>query len=348
MSKRNRLKSNKGNERKHAVLSLSSYDPVVVEIPIIEVTDTMVEEEMRNTALKFPDFKHVSGRTVQEKDHVLISMTTTHEGEEVENLSYEQRRIAVSDKYIPEGLKANLINMSVGETKTIEYKADSGEFDEKGNPLFIKVSSLVILHEIQEERSPEVTDEWVKKWIPGAQTVDEFRERVTRQLEGKAHAYNEEMKYSSCTAALAQRLEGSISDDLFEQGIAAAQQSFEDFLKQSHLTREEYLQRNGLDENQLSVQFMMQGRQMIAEGIALEAMADHLELEANDDDINAVFGSDLSPLQVQNMRDAYERADKTEELIRMARCGKALEHVVSSALISRKKLTGSMNPFETA
>jgi trigger factor len=316
----------------------------MIEIPTIEITDEDIEEQMKKTAESFPEFRKVEDRAIALDDTLLLSIETFDGAADCgipsNPLSKKNQRVSLQDEYLPISLRGKLLDMKVGETSTVVYQTSGSQIDKNDEPAIIEVTSTVTIHEIQEPFIPEITDEWVAKFIPGANSIPEFRARVKRQMEGKAQAYFEEMKYAQCATALAARLEGGIPDELFERGIASAKQEFEAMLKQNDITKERFMKRQGITEEQLTFQFMARGRQMIAEGMALEAMADHLQLTVDEDDINAVFG-DVTPQQASNMRATYERAGKTKELHRMAYCGKALEYVVAHAKITPKRLTGN-------
>lgn len=347
MSKRNRIK-NSGNRKpikNSSSITLSSYDDVVLEIPFIEISDAQVLEQMEETARSFPEYRAVDAREIQPQDHLMVTMKTSDGSYPVSNLTYENHLLDLSDIYMPVGLREHLMTMKVGETKTVSYEAPGPQIDKSEEAVLIPVESVITLHEIQEPYIPEITDEWVATYIPGADTVEEFRMRVKRQMENKAKTYYEEMKYSQCAAVLASRLEGRIPDELFEQGMNSSKREFETMLKQTGLTREQYLQRQGMSEEELTFQFMSKGRQMISEGMALEAMADYLELEVEDEDIDAIFAG-ATEQQIVNMRKSYEATGRGEELRRMAYCGKALEYVVAHAKVTKKRLTGSMNPLD--
>lgn len=348
MSKRNRIKNNRERDSRKGrpSLSLSSYDPVTIEIPFVEITEEEIDEQIRATAAMFPDYVPITDRSAQPQDYLLVSMTSSTEDGPLENLSYQRQRIALADEHIPPFLKEELMKAAPGDTRTVDYDAPTGEGSGSGGIEQVRVRSTFTVHEVLRENEPEITDAWVETYIPGARTVEEFRERVRKQMEGKANAYYEEMKYTQCASALAARLEGGISDDLFEQGISAARQELETSLKKRGISKEEYLKKQGLSEEQLSIQLMMKGRQMIAEGMALEAMAEHLELRIDDADIRAVFGRGVTEQQAENMRASYEKAGKLNELYRMAACGKALEHVVAHAQVTHTKPHDTtLNPF---
>lgn len=326
---------------------LSSYDPVEVTVPRIVFPDDVIEDQITQLAQRMKAMQPVEPRPLRPDDRIYIDMTTVDEaGERFENLC-GKRHVNLSDGFIPQGFKDGLMELEVGKEKSFEYDAPTPDNDADGNAITIPVQATVTLLEIQEERVPEITDEWVKKSVPGADTVEELRKNVREQMEAKAGAYTRSALYELCSTALAARLEGGIPDAEFERGILAAQQEFDAQVKKEKTTKELYLKAHGMNEDQLSVQLMAQGRSMVAQGRALEAMARHLGLTVTDEDIEASFG-EVTPAQARNLRQAYEDSGRGAELKRMALCGKALDHVVKTAKITYRDmpqtLAGSAQP----
>ncbi len=339
MSKGSRLRREKANEEAFGgpVPALSSYDPVEVTVPRIVFPDEVIEDQIKQLARRMKSMQPVEPRPLRPDDRIFIDMTTVdEEGVELENLC-GTRRVSLSDEFIPKGFKEGLMGLAVGEAATFEYDAPTPENDDEGNPVEMRVTATVTLLEIQEERVPEITDEWVKASVPGADTVDELRKNVRDQMETKAGAYTRSALYDLCAQQLATRLEGGIPDEEFERGIVAAQQDFNAMVEKSQMTKEAYLASCGMNEDQLSVQLMAQGRMMIAQGRALEAMARHLGLTVADEDIERSFG-EVTPAQAREYRRAYEEAGRGAELKRMALCGKALDHVVKTAKITYRDM----------
>ena len=339
MSKGARLRKEKANESVFGGPApvLSSYDPVEVTVPRIIFSDEVIENEITQLAQRMKSLQATDPRPLRQDDRIYIDMTTVDEsGERLENLC-GKRHVSLSDSFIPQGFKDGLMGLEVGKEKSFEYDAPTPENDAEGNAITIPVKATVTLLEIQEERVPEITDDWVKKSVPGAETVEELRKNVREQMETKAGAYTRSALYEICAAELATRLEGGIPDEEFERGIIAAQQEFEAQVKKEKTTKELYLKAHGMNENQLNVQLMAQGRSMVAQGRALEAMARHLGLSVTDADIEASFG-EVTPAQARNLRQAYEDAGRGGELKRMALCGKALDHVVKTAKITYRDM----------
>ena len=321
---------------------LSSYDPVEVTVPRIVFPDEVIEDQIAQLAQRMKAMQPIEPRPLRPSDRIYIDMTTVdEEGERLENLC-GKRHVNLKDEFIPQGFKDGLMGLEVGKEQTFEYDAPTPENDAEGNAITIRVRATVTLLEIQEERVPEITDEWVKKSVPGAETVEELRNNVREQMEAKAGAFSRSALYEMCAAELSTRLEGGIPDAEFERGILAAQQEFDAQVKKEKMTKEQYLAAHGMNENQLSVQLMAQGRAMVSQGRALEAMARHLGLTVTDEDIEASFG-EVTPAQARNLRQAYEDAGRGAELKRMALCGKALDHVVKTAKITYRDMPQTLN-----
>ena len=315
---------------------LSSYGPVEVTVPKITFPEDTIDEQIAQLAQQMTIYVKAEDREIRPDDQLYIAMETVQDGAPLENLSGE-RHISLADSFMPDGFKDQVAAMKVGETKTFDYDAPTAENDAEGNAITAKVTSTVTVLEIQEEAVPEVTDEWVKKSIPGANSIEELRRNVRTQMESKAAGYSRSALYEQCAAELASRLTTRIPDDVFERGIQQAHSQFLEQLKQQNIEEPAYLLREGITKDQLNMQLMIQGREIVAEGMALEAMANHLHLKVTDKDIDASFGN-VSPAQAAQMRKAYEEKGLMPELRRMALCGKALDSVVANAKISYREL----------
>ena len=344
MGKKARLRKERadGSIFEGSAPTLTSYDPVEVTVPRIVFPKEVIEGQIEDLAKRMKTMKATDPRPLRPDDRIYIEMTTVdEEGVILENLC-GKRHVNLSDDFIPRGFKDGLMGLEVGQEQTFEYDAPTPENDAEGNAITMPVSATVTLLEIQEEVVPEITDEWVKSSVPGANSVEELRENVRKQMETKSGAYSRSALYELCAAELATRLEGGIPDEEFERGILAAQQEFNAQVQKEKTTKEEYLAAHGMTEEQLSVQLMAQARSMVSQGRALEAMARHLGLTITDDDINASFG-EVTPAQARNFRKAYEDAGKGDELKRMALCGKALDHVVKTAKITYRDMEQTLD-----
>jgi len=297
----------------------------------------VIEDQIAQLARRMKSPQAVEARPLRPDDRIYIDMATQDvRGERLENLC-GKRHVNLSDEFIPSGFRDGLLGLEVGKQRTLEYDAPTVESDDEGNPITMRVVATVTLLEIQEERVPEVTDEWVRTSVPSAETVEGLRKLVRKQMEAKAGAFTRSSLYELCAQELSSRLEGGIPDEEFERGIMAARREFDERIKKKKTTKELYLAAHGMTEESLNVQLMARGRAMAAQGRALEAMARHLGLAVSDEDIEASFGK-VSPARARSLRKAYENAGRGVELKRMALCGKALDHVVKTARVTYRDM----------
>lgn len=71
------------------------------------------------------------------------------------------------------------------------FSVDGPDLDPQGNETSMTVDTTVTVLEIQEEKIPEITDEWLAKHLPVFKSVADLRADIASKLEaetGKAYA----------------------------------------------------------------------------------------------------------------------------------------------------------------
>ncbi|MDR2492251.1 MAG: hypothetical protein LBD25_02150 [Coriobacteriales bacterium] len=177
---------------------------------------------------------------------------------------------------------------------------------------------------------PEITDEWLAQNVPEVESLEHFRELLREQgNRAKTHKL-EDMKPYLTVTELAKRFEGAIPDDLFEYTHNDMMRNVTAALMQQKMTMAEYLKQLDVDERQFSMQMMMQAREVIAQGLSLDALARHLKLEVTDHDIEQVLEA-MAPGHAQDAREQYERSGRMYQVIENARRNKANDWLVKTA-----------------
>lgn len=313
--------------------TLSSYEPVTVTLPEPAVSDAEVNDQIYRFARSRATYEAVQDRTVVEPtDFVFISLETTKDGEPFEGLTAKEQIMKLGSGNMPESFEREVVGMSVGETKTFDFEGPSFELGEDGNPVMETFTTTLTVHEIRQEIIPAVTDAWIAENTPGFTTVPDFANMIRTQMQSERSAEVDRMKHFAVASTLAKRLEGNIPDELFESGIAQTQAMFEMTLKQQGLTREAFLAQNGMDEQRLGMELLMQAREMLAQGLALDALAEHLRLTIEDSDVDAIFGG-RTPEETAAARKACEEAGDMPRAREAALRSKALAWLVETATI---------------
>lgn len=307
--------------------TLSSYEPVEIVLPVVEVTDEDIDEQIKNMIEVYPHYQKLEDRQVQLGDEVYLEIESTLGGEPYRNMT-GKRLLTLGDGFLPEDFDKQLVGMDVGATKTFDFDLPQG--DSEGTKV---VTSTVTILEIRQKDSDfQPNDEWVEQNFPPLKTMEALRENIKAQLEVQLAQQREQHKHHMAATVLAQRLEGRIPDNLFEQALRANQQNFEEYLRKNDTNKEDFLKQQGIGEHQFTMQNLIQTREMVAQGLALDAMAEHVGLDVTDEEIDVVFGGRTAEQNAAARKEA-EKAGQLADYRQLALRNKTLKWLVDHAKV---------------
>lgn len=269
---------------------LTSYDPVEMELPKFQVDESLVQAEIDKMANQYinyvkdpdadPDHKMEKG------DFVKIAIDATDgKGEPYKNLNTDGRIYAVGMGHMPEGFDSEIQGMKVGEEKTFSFKAPS--LDDDYNEIEEEYKCTVKVLEQDKEEVPQLDDEWVQKHMPWFKSADELRQSIRKTIEiGQRESYDAYVR-QAVASQWATRFEGKIADEVYENMMRQLSDNLRMDLQQQGKTWEEFVEENG-GESQMSMLLMLQGREVLTQGYALDAIFRHFGLTVSDEDFEAV------------------------------------------------------------
>ena len=261
---------------------LSSYDPVSITVAPFEIDPAEVENEIARMADQFAEFVTDDPHPVQSGDSCLLAIKATKDGEEMQGLTTDGRTYTAGAGLMPDGFDENVIGMDVGETKSFTFTGPG--FDDKGNQVDETIECTVTVKEIQKRVIPAITDEWVKKNMPLYRDAAALRGSIKDRIEkGRMNEY-ENYKRQVAASELAKRFTGRISDEVYEAMQQTMLMNMRGELQQQGMTFEQFVEQNG-GEQQFNMMLMMQIRETLVQGYALDALFRHEGLTVNDEDI---------------------------------------------------------------
>ncbi|MDR1422397.1 MAG: hypothetical protein LBI64_05995 [Coriobacteriales bacterium] len=284
------------------IYELSSYDPVRVVLPRASASEEEIDAQFLQLAQSNATFEKTNGHLVQREDHIAIALAAVDaQGDLLPRLTADNRFYTVGEGFMPAGFDEQLLGMSLGESKTFGLAVPDLSAEDSETPTDATIT--VTVREINRRVIPAITDVWIAKNFPGIKTVPELREFIRSELlRAKTHEL-ESMKTSAAAAELAKRFEGSIADEFYEFTRAEIMARFQQQLQQQGLTMQRYLQQQGIDERQFDMNTMLQIREVLVQGFSLDALARHLKLELDDEDIAETY---------RRMAPGYEREARAE------------------------------------
>jgi trigger factor len=240
-----------------------------LEVPAadVEVPEELVERELGALQLSVAELAPVDGRPPKDDDVVVVDLVV--EGG-------EGRRDFVAEvgdeRLLPEVNEA-LRTLTPGESKTVQLRRDEETTELE-----------VTLKEVNERVLPPLDDDLARA-ASEFETLAELRadieDRVREALTEEAETAFREAAVDSLVAA--SQIE--IAETLVVARAAELLRALERSLAERGLSLDAYVRVTGGDAQELEQRLLAQARQSIARELALEAVAEKLELEVSDDEL---------------------------------------------------------------
>lgn len=309
--------------------TLSSYEPVHIVEPPVQVTEEMIDAQMAREMARFARFEPApgpacEGECLQAKMEVLI------DGNIEESLSGESVTVVLQRGMQPDGFVEGIEGMQIGEQRSFDFLATSSAAGSLGQPADFHVD--IQLLDKRKRVIPELTDEFVRERLSATdRTVEQFRERVRNYLANEQRKKAYERRELLAVEELGRRLTNAIPDTLIENTRDEIETSFMEDLTASGLTLAQFLDQQGMSERQYQMTMMMQARESLRQGFALDALYRHLQIPI-DDAMRERALSLLAPGHEDEARQLAENQEGKEMVEIMAKRQAACDWLMETAI----------------
>lgn len=320
--------------RPEVEVSSELYENISIEIDNYEVTDEDLEAKIDDYLSNQTTMEPIPiTRPVQEGDFVKVDMVGySGDGEEIPGSREENAVIEVGGGHYPEDLEEGLIDGKVGEEQNIEATFPDDFIDENlaGETVMFKVQ----LKGIQEENRPDLSDEEVLEQL-GAESEEDFRAQIQNQMEEMAEDNRHQEIRNKIYENLLDGLDFPVPDSLMEREKEHMLENYKQQLEQQDLQFEDWLQQQGMSEEEMMEDMEEEAERRIRLTLILEAIATKEEIEVNEED----FENHLSEMAGQyNMEPDQLSGQMNEQMKRsmkvQLRDDKVLEYLTDMAEIN--------------
>lgn len=265
---------------------LTSYEPVKIKVPPFSMNEDIIDQQLKEMAERYTayvdDTDVASDRVVEKGDHIKLAMEAREGDKELKGLSTTGRTYTAGQGYMPEGFEEAILGMKVGETK--EFTFEGPDFDEDMNERTQTVDAKVTILAFEKEETPEINDEWVQKNMPMYKGLDDLRKDMGKGLERQARMEYDGYVRQQAAAELATRFEGKIADEVYEHMRDQMVANIRMDLQQQGMSWDQFVEQNG-GEQQFGMMLMLQVRQMLTQGFALDAYFRHFGMTTTEEDL---------------------------------------------------------------
>ena len=311
-------------------LDIDGYKGFEIEKKSTEVTDELVDEEIKKVLDRNSRLVEVEGRAAKDGDTAVIDFEGFVDGVPFEGGKAEKYSLALgSGNFIP-GFEEQVVGHEVGEECSINVNFPE---DYQAENLAGKEAEFKIkLHELKEKELPELDDDFVKD-VSEKETVDEYKAELRTQIEARLKDEAQKDIDDQIATKLIDLAQGDIPEAMYENQVNDMMRDFEMRLRQQgmNIDMKTYMQYMGMEESTVREMYREEAEKKVKLRLALQSIAVKENVEVTDADIEDEYSkmAEAYKMDVKQVKAAIP-ADSLSEDIKVQ---KALDIVKNSAVI---------------
>ncbi len=310
-------------------VTISDYKGIEIEALSDEVTDEKIDEEILNARKRAGSIQTITDRAVEKDDTAVIDFEGFKDGEPFEGGKGEMYNLVIgSGNFIP-GFEDQIIGHTTGEefTVNVTFPEEYQVPELAGQPAEFKVK----LHEIKARILPELDDEFVQDVSSESETVEQYREEISKELAETLKQQRETDISNKLADALSEKVEGEIPQAMYDNRVTDMLKETEMRLRQQGLDMNLYMQYTGMTEDLLREQYAEDAEKQVKLRLALEKIAELEAIEPTAEELDEEYGklAEMYKLDVEKVKELVP----TEDITRDVSVSKAMNLVKENANI---------------
>lgn len=265
-------------------IEIKKYKGLEVEDAKHEVTDEMLEDDLKRQQKMNARAVNIDDRAAEEHDKVNINFEGFIDGEAFPGGTAENQDLELgSGTFIP-GFEEQIIGKNIGDEFDVvtkfpeDYHAE--EFQGKEATFKTKLNSITV------EELPEIDDEFIKD-ISEFDTVDEYKADLRKKLEKEAEERTRIDREGNVLRKIAEEVEVDIPERMVEDELDRIIQNYNQSMQGQGLTIEQYLQMLGTDIKTFREGQKGQAEAVILNRLILDKIIELENIEVTDEEIEA-------------------------------------------------------------
>ncbi len=286
------------------VVNLGDYQQIQVAEEPVEVTEETVDRVIEDLRHQYATWEPVE-RAAQMDDLLNLDVESTIDGEPyINQKGARYRLIAESQTPVP-GFAEQLVGMNKDDEKefNLQFPEDYAQSELAGKEAVFKVS----VPEINEEKLPEVTDEFATQVEAEIGSVEELRDRIRSDLQNRAEDRTRMDFEQRAIEAVVEISEVEFPSVLVETEIHRLMEDQARTLRMQGLSFEQYLISARKTEEELHEELRPIATKRVAESLALMKLSEEENIEVEEADIDA----EISRVTEDTAEDRKEELRKT-------------------------------------
>lgn len=310
-------------------LTLTSVEPVEIEMPPATATDEEVEAQLESLRDYYYEFEEVD-RAAEEGDYVMMSIDAKADGVAVDALNSPSRLVELGSDALPKELTDQVLGMKKDETKEFDFEVaedDEQLADFKGKTIHVEVT----VSKVQTKELPTLDEEFAKRI--GFDTLEQTREEIASQINSQRERQLPELKERRCVEALAKRIEGEIPESYINYSRDEVLREFFNNLQSAGITFDQFLAQRGISADEFHADLDDEAKENAEQSLALDALFEARGMELTDADIDEQFQVVDDPAAA---RKSWEESGRMSLLREGIRRSKAAQWLIDNAIVTEE------------
>ncbi|MBO6166038.1 MAG: trigger factor [Eubacterium sp.] len=264
-------------------VKLGTYKGIEVEKIDTTVSGQEIDEEIDRVRRQNARKIDVTDRAAKDGDITNIDFEGFVDDVAFEGGKGENYSLTLGSKSFIPGFEDQIVGHEIGEEfdVNVTFPEDYHSEDLKGKAAVFKCK----LNSLQEEQLPELDDEYVSD-ISDAETVDEYKANIRKQLEEKKQKQAKNKTENTAIEKLMESSEMDIPASMIEGQQESMLNEFKQQLSMQGMSFDMYSQYTGLNEETMLEQVKPEAEKRVKSRLVLEAVAKAENIEVTDEDFD--------------------------------------------------------------
>lgn len=279
-------------------VELGEYKEIEVEKVEYDVTEELVEEELKSVQEMNARVMDAGDREAKEGDTLTIDFEGFIDGEAFEGGKAEGHELEIgSNQFIP-GFEEQLVGKNKDEEfdVVVTFPEDYHEESLKGKEATFKVT----IHEIKEKELPKLDDEFAKD-VSEFDTIEEYKTSIREKLESEFSSKEEIENENNVIDAVVDSAKVDIPEAMIDSQLESEMSEFDHNMRAQGIGIEQYFQITGSSEADLKEQLRPTAEKRVRGDLVLEAIAKKEGIEVSEEDIDK---------KLEEIADSYKQEDR--------------------------------------
>lgn len=265
---------------------LSSIEDLVVELPAVaSVTEEDVCARLEEIRGRCAEVKKDSDLPISMNDIVELSFESFLDGEPYEGSTVSGYTYTVGSQHLPALFEEGLVGMVSGQEKTIEFDVPEGYGNEEIEGKHARFD--VRIGRVASCTLPDVDDAFAQSF--DYENLAAWKKKIAGELAREKEGEAELAKEKAARQVLADRLQGTVGEDMLDAHAEQMLQAFKQDLSRQGVNFAEYCSFLNLTEAAIKAEMKEEGRELLRENLALEALFRQIGLGPTDSDVQRTF-----------------------------------------------------------